>query len=156
MSNLSRLFAPSVAALVLAAMPALAAPTEETGPIHFAAALSPDEQSAPTYSDATGHGDFVLDRATLTLSWTITFKDLSTPITAAHIHGPQRPGTNAGILIDVGDKGLKSPLKDSFVLNEGLLEYLLAGRLYVNIHTTKYKDGELRGQLERQLPPVTN
>jgi hypothetical protein len=131
-----------------------AQPVAETAPIHFAAVLSADEQSAPTYSDGSGRAEFVLDRATLEFSWVVTYRGLTTAITGAHIHGPQLPGTNAGILIDIGDKGLGSPLTGSAILTDGLLEYLLAGRLYVNIHSTKYKDGELRGQIKRLRTPA--
>ena len=47
---------------------------------------------------------------------------------------------------------MKSPLKGSRKINDGELEYLLTGRIYVNIHTTKLPAGELRGQMMRQRP----
>lgn len=139
-------------AAALSLSPAAAAEYGQ-GPIYFAATLSADEQSAPTNSDGTGKAIFKLDRDTLTFEWTVTYQGLTSAITGAHIHGPQRPGTNAGILIDLAPQGLTSPIKGSFVLNDGLLEYLLAGRFYVNLHTTKYKDGELRGQIGRLRQP---
>ncbi len=133
-----------------------ALPPEDTRPIRFTADLSADEESAPTESPGKGRVDFVLERATLKFSWTLTYEGLTSPITEVWIHGPQRPGTNAGKLINLGQGGLKSPVQGSVVLNEGQLEYLLAGRFYVNLFTTKYKDGgELRGQVARiRLKPT--
>ena len=118
-------------------------------PIHFYADLSPDEESFTTDSKATGRCDFMLDRDTLKLSWKVKFKDLGSAPTGAHIHGPQRPGNNSNPVFDLAPSGLKSPLIGSIVLNDGQLQNLLAGRYYVNIMTANYKEGELRGQIER-------
>jgi hypothetical protein len=128
---------------------ARALPPEETAPIHFVADLSADEESAPTESPGSGHAEFTLERATLKFSWVVTFDKLTSPLTEAVVRGPQKPGTNAGVLFELGPKTSTSPIKGSIVLNDGQLEYLLAGRMYVNLHTTKYKDGELRGQIHR-------
>jgi hypothetical protein len=145
--------------LLLVAVCALAAPAlgaespAETGTIAFCANLSPDEQSAPTYSNAVGRADFVLDRADLKLSWKISYKDLSSAPTAADIYGPQRPGSNASVQFELAPpSALKAPIAGSKTLTDGLLEYLLTTRLYVNILTTKYPLGELRGQVVR-IPP---
>lgn len=139
--------------------PAVAADSVMEGPpIGFYAVLTADEQSATTESPGSGRADFLLDRATTTLSWKVTYKDTTSPVTGAHIHGPQRPGVNAGVMFDLAQKGQKLPLEGSVVLTDAQLEYLLSGRTYVNIHTTKYPAGELRGQIER-VPPaeaVTN
>jgi hypothetical protein len=40
------------------------------------------------------------------------------------------------------------------VLADGQLKYLLNSRMYVNITTGKYRDGEIRGQLQRMRPGV--
>lgn len=121
-------------------------------PIKFKAVLSADEQSAPTESPGEGVVDFVLDRPTLKLSWTLVFDNMTSKATGAHIHGPQTPGGNAGVLIDLAPDGLKSPVRESIILNDGQLEYLLTGRMYVNVHSTKYPVGELRGQIMRLRP----
>lgn len=141
-----------VAACVLAC--ALAMPVavgDDLGPpIHFVAQISADEQSAYTESAGTGRAEFVLERATLRLSWTLTYSGLTSAPVGVAIHGPQAPGGNAGVLIDMGAKGISSPLKGSAILTDGQLEYLLTGRTYVNLRTQKYKLGELRGQIMRQ------
>ena len=134
---------------------AVAAPDyagSEGPPIKFSATLSADEQSAPTESPGVGMAEFELDRASQTLDWTITYSNLTSNAVAAHIHGPQTPGGNAGVLFNLAPDGMRSPLVGSVVLNDGELEYLLTGRLYVNIHTPQYPAGEIRGQIMRLRP----
>lgn len=130
----------------------LVARADEGPPIHFYANLSADEQSAVTYSPGTGRADFVLDRETLRFSWVLTYSDLTSPPTGIGVHGPQTPGGNAGLLFDLAPSGFASPVKGSTILSEGELEYLLTGRMYVNLRTVKYDLGELRGQVMRQRP----
>lgn len=128
-------------------------PDDTSGPpIIFYAELSPDEESAVTESPGRGRVDFVLERASLKLSWTVDYKNLTTPATGLRIHGPGTPGGEAGILIDLAPKGMKLPIEGSAVLNEGLLAYLVQDRMYVNLVTTKYPNGELRAPIKKARP----
>jgi len=133
---------------VLAGPPAQAADDD----IIFAAVLTDNEQSIPTESPGKGTIVARLERATLKLSWTVTFENLtSTPIEAG-LYGPENVGANAGQVIDLtgGKRPIQSPITGSTVLSDGVFQYLITTRVYANIHTTKYKEGELRGQLRRQ------
>lgn len=125
-------------------------------PIRFAADLSSDEQSVTTLSNGTGRADFELDRDTLRFSWKVTYVNLTSPLQETGVHGPQRPGTNAPRQFELSPKGAKSPIAGSVVLTEAQLQYLLSDRMYVNLTTTKYPAGELRGQIHRIPPAVTN
>ena len=136
-------------ALLLPTIPGLAA---GPGPVLFFAVLSADEQSATTESPGTGRADFSLDRGSLRLRWKVSFGRLTSSAIGAHIHGPQRPGTNAGVQVDLGQKPLRSPLQGAAILTDAQLQYLLAGRMYVNIQTSRYPAGELRGQIQRGPP----
>ena len=128
-------------------------PDDTAGPpITFYADLSADEQSAVTESPGPGRVEFVLDRVTLKLAWKVTFQKLTSQPTGIHIHGPQTPGGEAGILIDLALKGMTLPIEGATVLNEGLLAYLVQDRLYVNLHSTKYPLGELRGPVKKARP----
>ena len=121
-------------------------------PIEFYTDLSPDEESAVTDSPGTGHIEFVLERKTLKLSWKLTYGNLTSPVTSASLHGPQTPGGNAGVVVVLSPKGGASPIVGEAIINDGVLAYLMSDRLYVNVFTTKFKEGELRGQLKRRRP----
>lgn len=121
-----------------------------TGPkLKFRIDLSPGEESHVVKSLAKGVGELTLDRETMRLSWVITYENMTSKSTAAHVHGPQTPGGNAGVLFPLAPGAVTSPFEGSVVLNEGQLEYILTGRAYVNIHTERYPDGELRAQIMR-------
>ncbi|MBM3514602.1 MAG: CHRD domain-containing protein [Alphaproteobacteria bacterium] len=122
-------------------------------PIQFFAMINADEESAVTESPGSGLAEFVLDRATLKFDWKVTFKDLTSAPVGLHVHGPQTPGGEAGILFDLAPKDqIKSGLTGSMTLNDGQLIYLINDRMYVNLHTTKYPAGELRGSIRKQRP----
>ena len=120
--------------------------------IVFTATLSDNEQSVPTYSPGSGFAEFRLERATLKLSWKVTYQNLTSPPVAAGLYGPENVGANAGQVVDLAHGKLKSPITGSTILSDGVFQYLITGRVYVNLHTTRYPDGELRGQLQRQRP----
>jgi hypothetical protein len=121
-------------------------------PIRFYADLSADEESQVVESPGKGRADFVLDRKTLQFSWKIIFSDLTSPATGLAIHGPQTPGGEAGPLIDLAPKGVKSPVEGSTTLNQGLLVYLVQDRMYVQLKTAKYPLGELRSSIYKARP----
>ncbi len=128
--------------------------SHEGPPISFFVILTPDDESTPTESTGTGRIDFTLDRKTQKISWKGSFQNLppnSRP-TGIYVHGPQTIGGEAGILFDLSPGGMKNPFEGSYTLNDGQVEYLVTGRFYVNLHTTKYPGGELRGEV-RRLPP---
>ncbi len=128
-------------------------PDDRSGPpIHFFADLSADEQSAVTLSPGVGRADFTLDRRTLQLTWRVRFSALTSAPTGLHIHGPQTPGAEAGVLIDLAPRGARDGVAGSVVLGDGLLGYLVQDRMYVNLKTRRYPAGELRGPVRKARP----
>ena len=128
-------------------------PQDTAGPpINFYADLSADEESAVTESPGKGRVDFVLDRATLKFSWRASFSGITSRATQLYIHGPGTPGGEAGMILDLAPRGIKSPTVGETVLNEGYLVYLVQDRLYVNLHTARYPAGELRGTIKKARP----
>jgi len=77
----------------------------------------------------------------------ITVQGLSGPITMAHFHGPAGFSANAGslftIVFDVNGRarGVWSNLTRT---QQG---WLSSGMVYLNVHTSKYLGGEIRGQI---------
>jgi hypothetical protein len=88
------------------------------------------------------------DSATKKLSWTVTYKDLSGPATMSHFHGPAEAGKNAPVEVAIPVSA--SPMKGSATLTDSQAADLLAGKLYVNIHTAENKGGEIRGQVMKK------
>ena len=120
-----------------------------TAPFAFAETLTYNvkldgaSQSPPVDSKATGTADVKVDTEAKTISWMIKSMDLSGPATVAHFHGPAAVGANAPPVIDISkmiDSGT-APITDA------LLADLQAGKIYLNVHTAKYPDGEIRGQV---------
>ena len=132
--------------LMLPAEPARAADDD----IVFTATVTADDQSIPTESPGIGQAEVRLERATLKITWNVTYRGLTSAAVSAGLYGPENVGANAGRIVDLAVNGLKSPLRGSKLLSDGEFQYLITGRVYVNIHTRKYPDGELRGQLRRR------
>jgi hypothetical protein len=143
------------AALALSALAVLTVSRAESAAddIVFTATLTDEDQSTPTYSPGSGYAEVRLERATLKITWKVTYRGLTSKPIAAGLYGPENVGANAGQVVNLGVNGLASPIQGSEVLSDGVFQYLITGRVYVNIHTARYKDGELRGQLRRQRRP---
>jgi hypothetical protein len=93
----------------------------------------------------TGTGAISFDDTTNTLSWTISWSGLSAPATLAHFHGPALPNQNAGIQVGIGVAS--NPAVGAAVISAGQASDLLAGLWYVNIHSSNFPGGEIRGQV---------
>lgn len=139
--------------VVAAALLAPCAFAEDGPPIHFKAEISAEDQSVLTESDGVGVVRFVLERSTLEFSWVAEFSGLTSAPVALAVHGPDTVGGNAGVLFNLAPDGqVSSPARGSVILTGGQLQYLLTGKMYVNLRTRNYPLGELRGQVRRQRP----
>ena len=114
--------------------------------ISFKADLTGAQETPPTDSKGKGAADVAYDAASKTLTWTITYSGLTGPATAAHFHGPAKIGAKAPPVVPIsGD--LNSPIKGKATLTDQQAKDLQAGMWYFNLHTAKFPDGEIRGQL---------
>jgi hypothetical protein len=111
------------------------------------AALNAAAEAPPNDSKGTGQGTFTYDTETKQLRFTVTYRGLTGPATAGHIHGPAAPGTNAGVVVPFAVP--EAPITGTATLTDTQAAALLAGRMYVNIHTEANKSGEIRGQIEK-------
>lgn len=111
----------------------------------FAVPLSGNSEVPPNPSEGSGIANVVVDADARTIAWTITAQSLSGDPTAAHFHGPADPGQNAGPIVDIS----QSIAQGQAILTDQQLADLLTGKVYINIHTAQYPDGELRGQVAK-------
>jgi hypothetical protein len=114
----------------------------------FKAALDGKSEVPPTTTAATGTADIDYDAATKKLTWNVTYSGLTGPATAAHFHGPAEAGKNAGVAVPIANAGT-SPVQGSATLTDAQAADLMAGKLYVNIHTAANPAGEIRGQVTK-------
>ena len=128
---------------------ALAASLISTGAraemIDFHAALSGATEVPGNQSKGSGDATATLDTVTKMLTYSVTFKGLTGPATAAHFHGPAAVDANAPPVVPI--TGMTSPSKGTTTLTNSQIADLQAGKWYVNVHTTANAGGEIRGQL---------
>lgn len=119
--------------------------TAAAGPTHrFEFGLSGIEEVPPNASPATGFAIVDYNDVTNLLEWNITYNGLVGVQTAAHFHGPAPAGVNAGVRVNIG---VGNPLIGNAVISDAFEAELLAGLWYVNIHSTVFPGGEIRGQV---------
>jgi hypothetical protein len=129
----------------LAIVAILTASSASAETLKFKADLRGSSEAPPNDSAGKGMADITFDTDTKKLKWTVTSSGLSGNPTAAHFHGPAAPGENAGPVVDVSN----ALASGSAEITDKHLADLQAGRWYLNIHTEKFPDGEIRGQVER-------
>ena len=87
------------------------------------------------------------------MTYRIVFTGLSSAETAAHIHGAADPGKNADVIfpLPLGDykAGVTAALTPAQVAD------LSADKWYVNIHSSAFPNGEIRGQIKIVPEPST-
>lgn len=157
-------------------------PTVQATPISFAAFLDGASESPPVVSTGTGLAEVSLDTTAHLLSVKVTFSDLIGTTMVAHIHAPTAvagagtvgvathpgtfPGFPAGVMAGayemVFDTTSDSIYTAAFLTLGGgtaagaealLLESLMDGTAYFNIHTSFAGGGEIRGFLARVPEP---
>jgi len=104
----------------------------------------------PNASPATGVRSVVLNDAQTRITVDLSWSGLTAPATAAHIHGPAAPGTNAPVLspftgVPAATSGAIP--EQVFSITPTQVAQLEAGQYYFNIHTSNFPGGEIRGQI---------
>lgn len=104
------------------------------------------------FSPASGYATFRLSGDEKSGVLKFTYANLTTPETSAHIHGPADPGTNGGILFDLDTSPKQADgsylwqfANVGAVTVPQIVTALKTGRLYINIHSSRYPAGEIRG-----------
>ena len=122
----------------------------------YVATLAGTNEVPPNASPATGTGFIVYDDVAATITVSVSWSGLTAPATAGHIHGPGGVGVNAGVLFPfsgVPAATAGSIPTQSFAISSTQVGYLNTALLYVNIHTSNFPGGEIRGQIYPEATP---
>ena len=143
-----------IVAVLLLSAAQLPLASASLGLITCTATLSGSNEVPPNASPATGNGTFSFDPSTATTTFSVTFGILVANATAAHLHASAPSGVNAAVRVPLaGFAGLTSgTVSGSTTSLVGMTPAEFAGNLtagltYVNIHSTTFPGGEIRGQL---------
>ena len=116
----------------------------------YVAALRPE--SSGTVTPASGSAMLLVDASETQATLRFSYTNLTTNKTAAHVHGPADPGQVGGIVFDIDAATPEQDGSYTWTFQQtgnttvqDIRDALKSGRLYLNIHTAKYPDGELRG-----------
>lgn len=149
--SLTRLFSAAVTTLfcVLALSVVTKADT-----ITFTAVLSGANEVPVRQSNGTGAATVTLDDITGKGTITVGFTGLSAAVTGGHIHCCAAPGANGPVIVPfdafltLTSGGTAGALASySFTLTAAQITAMKNGLTYVNIHTSTFPGGEIRGQL---------
>lgn len=123
----------------------------------LSASLDGLQETPPVATPGTGSATITYDDATNLLSWTISFSGLIGTINNAHFHGPAPVGTPAGVRVAIPfTTGLTADTLVGFTtITDAFEAELLAELWYINIHSTSWPAGEIRGQVEVVPEPGT-
>lgn len=173
-------FAVVLSAVVLGGAP----PAAHAAPITYFTTLSGPAEAPPNNSPATGITIVDFDPVAHTMRVRVTFSGLTGPTTVAHIHGPTAvpgagtagvmtatptfPGFPAGVTsgsYDVTFNTLAAgTYNPAFVTANGgtlagaesaLFSAISSGRAYMNVHSSAFPGGEIRGFLLATPEPVS-
>jgi hypothetical protein len=171
-------------ALLLIAALTLATSTANAAPITFTAILNGANESPANASLGTGYATVVFDVVAHTMDVDAWFSGLTGMTTASHIHAPtavagvgtasvatQTPsfigfplGVQSGTFSNSFDMTLASSYRAGYLTGVGgstaaaeaaLLQAALDGKAYLNIHTSAFPGGEIRGFLEPVPEPAS-
>ena len=105
--------------------------------------LSGAEEVPPAQTSASGGGSIrIAEDGSVSGSVTTT----GVQGTMAHIHQAAK-GANGPVIVPLTKSGDTYTVPAGAKLNASQLQAFKAGNLYVNVHSDKYKGGEIRGQL---------
>ena len=115
--------------------------------------LNPGQEVADVDSDA--HGFFSYRIVGDDFCWTLDVSDLTTDAVMAHVHVGARNVDGAVVIPLTVESSTSFESEGCATPPEDVLRALAADPRghYVNVHTTRYPGGEIRGQLKRVKQP---
>lgn len=116
------------------------------------ATLDGSQETPPNDSTATGRASLLLSPDEKTARVSLALSGLSSAQTDAHIHGPAIPGVSAPAIFPLP---LGQVSDFSITLTPSQVQDLKNGLLYVNVHSSNFRGGEIRGQFVSSLAAVS-
>jgi len=137
---------------------------EPSRPVIFMARIdfAQELHARPSTQPSTGVGAavLVLSEDRQSVSYAFSFTGLASPVTVAHFHAPAGFGQNAGVVKNLCGTSETPPCEEGRLLSgtwskadmnqpltDALIDALMAGQVYVNVHTQGNPGGEIRGQV---------
>ena len=122
----------------------------------LSASLSGGQEAPPVVSFGTGTSTFFVPADRDRIDFTLNFSGL-TGVTMVHVH-LGAVGFDGPIIFDLSPTPFVSPLQGTLRAGDlrpqagaatfqQAVDALLRGNTYVNVHTTRFPDGEIRGQI---------
>lgn len=113
----------------------------------FKAALTVGQVTPPVKGTKAGaSGTFTATLTGTRLKWTLTYKNLTGRAIAAHIHLGARGKNGIAVIALCGP--CKSPMSGiANSVTDDVAALMLKGGAYVNVHTIKNAEGEIRGEI---------
>ncbi len=119
---------------------------------NFVANLTGAQEVPPVITTAAGAGKCTLNATGSALAYDITVSGLSGTIAGAHFHNAAA-GVNGVVVRDITASFVGNTATGAWAdtnaqaLTPGRVAELLAGKIYVNVHTADNAGGEIRGQV---------
>jgi hypothetical protein len=118
----------------------------------FTVSLDGVQENPPVNSPGRGSCVLTLDTAETQITLSCTYSGLGSNASAAHIHTDGPAGVNGPVLFNLTGASGTLTLAPTAVTPAQVAD-LRAKRWYVNIHTTNFPDGEIRGQIKIATTP---
>ncbi|MEZ5098519.1 MAG: CHRD domain-containing protein [Thermoleophilia bacterium] len=130
---------------------ASAAGGKTTPKVKVSAALNVGQETPrPTGTKRGASGKFTATLTGRKLAWKLTYKKLTGPALAAHVHVGKR-GVAGDVVVPLCGESpaCTSGVSGSVTLTAAQAKALKAGGYYVNVHTAANPGGEIRGQITK-------
>jgi len=133
--------------------------------VNFQVALSGDNEVPPVVTETTGSAIFHVNKSWTEINFKLDVRDADNVLGAAGSHLHCAPsGVNGPVVVFLagsfppgydGDMQLRGTLTDESIINPAcganlaeLVDAMLDGNVYVNVHSTSMPAGVVRGQVE--------
>lgn len=138
-------------ALSLLTFLTLLSATTATAQVTLGAVLTGSQETPPNTSAGFGNATVTVDASHTSVTVVMNVTKLSAPVSAAHIHGQAPAGQAAGVELNLNPATnlVNNQMNATFTVPKSFGDELVASPSthYVNVHTSNFPNGEIRGQL---------